>query len=127
MITNISQTFVAAICKAYQTAFRFLYSFGTKRCESNRPIHRVLMYFSKLGGYWYCVFFDDQRLNVRLPRRVTFRDKSKIYQLATRGNAELGSADAREELDRAIKLGRGKIWLRLSDEQRATLEKEVAA
>ena len=127
MTTKPSQMFVAAILRAYETMFRNMRSSGTISCEPGGPIHRVLMYFSRIGGYWYCAFFDERRLKVRLPRRIAFRDTSKIYEMARRGNAELGSSDAREEFDRAIKRGCGKIWLRLTDEQRATLEKKIAA
>jgi hypothetical protein len=90
-------------------------------------VHRVLMYFSKIGGYWYCAFFDGRELKVRLPRRVAFRDTSKIYEMVQRGNAELASSDAREEFNSAVGRGCGKIWLRLTDEQRATLDKKIAA
>lgn len=127
MATRPSQMFVAAILKGYETMFRNVRSSGTIPCEPSRPIHRVLMYFSKIGGYWYCVFFDDHRLKVRLPKRVTLRNTSKVYEMARRGNAELESAGDREEFDRAINRGCGKIWLRLTDEQRATLEKKIAA
>jgi hypothetical protein len=119
--------FVAAILKAYETMFRNMRSSGTIPCEPTGPIHRVLIYFSRIGGYWYCAFFDEHRLKVRLPRRVALRDNSKIYEMAKRGNAELESTGAQEEFDRAINRGCGKVWLRLTDEQRATLDRKIAA
>jgi hypothetical protein len=89
--------------------------------------HRVLMYFSRMDGYWYCAFFDDKQLNKRLPMRVKFRDPSKISELACRGNANLTDPEVRRALDHGIQMGRGKVWLRLSDQQRAKLDHCAAA
>ena len=99
-------------------------SSAAKHCEPKLSSHRVLMYFSRLDGRWYCVFFDDHRLSVRLPKRLTFKDSSKIHEMAKRGKAELDGEASHEELSRAIELGRGKIWLQLTDEQRANLVRE---
>jgi hypothetical protein len=112
----------AGIVRAYR-ALLWLLSFAKasprKAGQATRPI---LMCFSQLAGLWYCSFFRDDSLKDRLPRKLKFRDSAKIHLAAERGNAELNSPEVSQELERAIKSGYGKIWLRLSDEQITTLE-----
>jgi len=93
-----------------------------KQPDRSQAAHPVLMYYSRLESGWYCIFFDSRNLNVRLPRRLKFRDSEKVKELIQRGNADLKSVEAQRALADSIKLGRGKIWLHLSEVQRATLD-----
>jgi hypothetical protein len=119
---SAASALAAGIARAYR-ALLWLLSFATasprKAEQASRPI---LMCFSRLAGLWYCSFFRDDSLKDRLPRKLTFRDSAKIHLAAKRGNAGLDSPGVSQELERAIKSGHGKIWLRLSDEQITTLE-----
>jgi hypothetical protein len=108
------------IVRAYGALHWLLSHTTTSRREAaTRPI---LMCFSHLAGLWHCSFFRDDGRKVRLPKKLKFRDSAKIHLAAERGNAELDSPEFSQELERAIKSGYGKIWLRLSDEQITTLE-----
>ena len=120
-LAEILKALTTGIRSVGQAVLRILRGSAAKHCGPTLPTHRVLMYFSRLNGYWYCAFFDDHNMRTRLPRRLKFRDPSKIWEMAKRGNAELKGAASPEEINRAIELGCGKIWLQLSDEQRATL------
>jgi hypothetical protein len=80
----------------------------------DRPSNRVYMVFFLRSG-WH-VQFLEQDCRTPLPRKFTFRDPEKIRELARRGEA-VGTADAREELEREIQNGRGSVYLRLTPEQ----------
>ena len=63
---------------------------------------------------WRCRFATEAR--AKLPRQLNFKDAAKVRELATRGNGLIEKWDIDGfELD--LKIGRGSIWLRLSDEQ----------
>ncbi len=71
-----------------------------------------MSFFRSFG--WHCSFHEMGRRKVL--RRLTFRDSAKVYETTLRGNARSDKA-AREALDLAIEIGRGGIWLRLTNEQ----------
>lgn len=84
-----------------------------KRCGFCHDKHLVLMYFRRCFE-WPCRFTTEGK--ERLPRQLTFKDAAKVRELATRGNGLIDRWDSDGfELD--LQLGRGSIWLRLSDEQ----------
>lgn len=112
----------AGIVRAYRALLWLLSHATASRREAELATRPILMCFSHLAGLWHCSFFRDGGRKVRLPKKLKFRDSAKIHLAAERGNAELGSPEVSQELDRAIKSGYGKIWLRLSDEQITTLE-----
>jgi hypothetical protein len=119
---SAASAIAAGIVRAYQ-ALLWLFSFATASPrEAELATCPILMCFSHLAGLWYCSFFRDESLKIRLPRKLKFRDSAKVHLAAERGNAELDSPEVSRELERAIKCGYGKIWLRLSDQQIATLE-----
>jgi hypothetical protein len=74
----------------------------------DRPSH-----FLRSG--WY-VQFLEQDCRTPLPRKFTFQGPEKVRELARRGEA-MGTADAREELEREIENGRAGVYLRLTPEQ----------
>jgi len=92
-----------------------------RQLKNAETAHPVLMCFSRLAGIWHCCFFEDARKTRRLPRRLTFRDSAKLWKAAEHGNADLNSSESRQSFESDIRLGRGSIWLQLSDEQIATL------
>jgi hypothetical protein len=72
-----------------------------------------MVFFYRSG--WYVQFLEAD-LKTPLPLKFNFKDAEKIRELARRGEA-LGTADARDELEREIENGRGSVHLRLTPEQ----------
>ena len=101
------------ICSSCRTPLPQPHKPGSKQCE--QCVGKYLVYLEFFRCFeWHCRFWEAGRR--RLPRRLTFRDSAKIYEMALRGNARSDKA-AREALDLAIEIGRGGVWLRLTDDQ----------
>ncbi len=64
---------------------------------------------------WVCQFLE-QDLKTTLPRRITLASHEKVREMARRGGAAM-SLDVLQALDHGIEIGRGGIWLELTDEQ----------
>jgi hypothetical protein len=75
--------------------------------------HRVYMSFMHRGG-WYCQFLEAD-LKTPLRRRLAFKDRAKLYELAERGGYRM-TLEGRQVIEHAIETGRGGIWLELSEE-----------
>lgn len=84
-----------------------------KRCSSCARRHHVRMTFFHFHE-WHCRFYTERWQP--LPRRLAFRNAASIVETARRGNGLIEGAVI-AALDRCLKLGRGGIMLRLSDEQ----------
>ena len=72
------------------------------------------MYFF-LRESWYCQFLEAD-CKTSLPKKLNFKNPGKIVELAERGGAAL-DLEARQAIDHAIRIGRGGVWLELTDEQ----------
>jgi hypothetical protein len=70
---------------------------------------------------WSCQFLEAD-LKTVLPRKVTVRDRKKLFEMAERGGFHLSPA-GRYSIQKAIDEGRGGIWLELSGEQYAKLKR----
>ena len=101
------------ICSSCKMPLPQPYAAECTRCASCAGRHHVRMTFSHFNG-WHCRFFTERWQ--LLPKRLIFRDATSILETARRGNGLIDDA-ARESLERALKLGRGGIMLRLSNEQ----------
>ncbi|MGA7159235.1 MAG: hypothetical protein WBY53_20485 [Acidobacteriaceae bacterium] len=89
-----------------------------------RP-HRVYLSFARsetAENGWHCIFRRDDLPKTPLSKRFIFRGSEKIYQTAERGHGITGK-QSRDSLDQAVALGRGEVWLRLTKQQYASLEK----
>jgi hypothetical protein len=64
---------------------------------------------------WRCQFLE-QDLKTALPKKLLFKSHEKIREIAERGGCDL-SLETRQALDHGIEIGRGGIWLELSQEQ----------
>jgi hypothetical protein len=64
---------------------------------------------------WHCQFLE-QDLKTPLPKRLRFSNKEKLREIAERGGCNM-NLEARQSLDHGIEIGRGGIWLELSEEQ----------
>ena len=69
----------------------FAYTLGMSRY--GKPSHQVYMYFFKRGG-WQVQFLGAD-LKTPLPRKLTFAEPDKIWELAKRGEA-CGNSEARQ-------------------------------
>ena len=87
-----------------------------ERCakERQKPRHKVYMHYMLRDG-WYCQFLESD-LKTPLRRKLAFADSDKILELAHRGGASLILED-RHAIAHGIEIGRGGIWLNLTDEQ----------
>jgi hypothetical protein len=64
---------------------------------------------------WHCSFLEED-LKTPLRRRLCFRDDAKVRQMHQR----FGESHLLEDLrllEHALDMGRGGVWLRLSDDQ----------
>jgi len=83
------------------------------RCKSP-GIHRVCMYYMFREG-WLCQFLEED-LKTPLPRRLHFRDAEKIRAIVEKvGN--FADLQDRQALDYGLEIGRGGVWLQLTQEQ----------
>lgn len=64
---------------------------------------------------WLCQFLEED-LKTPLRRRVHFSSEEKVREIARRGGANL-NLETLQAFDHGIEIGRGGIWLELSDEQ----------
>jgi len=87
--------------------FRFIFSY-------TGGVHRVYMSFMLRQG-WHCQFLE-QDLKTPLPRKLALASQGKLLKLAERGGATL-DLESREAIRHAIEIGRGGVWLNLTDEQ----------
>lgn len=85
----------------------------SKRCAGCAGRHHVRLTFSFFNG-WHCRFFTERWQ--LLPNRLIFRNEASIKETARRGDGLIDDEVSRA-LDRQIKLRRGGLMLRLTDEQ----------
>jgi hypothetical protein len=68
---------------------------------------------------WRCSFLEED-LKTTLPRKLTFREPTKIIESAERCGG-FKNLEERQALDHGIEIGRGGVWLNLTAEQYAKL------
>ena len=78
------------------------------------------MYFMKRQG-WYCQFLEAD-LKTPLPCKLNLDDPAKLIELAERGGG-LPNLEADQMLRHGINMGRGGVWLSLTQEQYQKLKK----
>ena len=89
---------------------------GERLCAKCRSpqIHRIYMYYM-LRENWMCQFLEED-LKTPLPRRLYFNDPEKIRRIVEKvGN--FADLQDRQALDYGLQMGRGGVWLQLSEEQ----------
>jgi hypothetical protein len=77
------------------------------------------MFFQNRKG-WQCQFLEED-LKTPLPRRITFDSHEKIREMARRGGATL-NLETLHALNHAIEIGRGGVWLELTEVQYGKLK-----
>lgn len=76
-------------------------------CRSSLPVPQTV-------GEQLCA--RCRSVKTPLPRRVTVGSHEKVREMARRGGAAM-SLDALQAVDHGIEIGRGGIWLELTDDQ----------
>jgi hypothetical protein len=72
------------------------------------------MSFMSRSG-WHCQFLEED-LKTPLPKKLAFETESKMLALAKRGGATFDEK-TESAIQHGISIGRGGIWLNLTDEQ----------
>jgi hypothetical protein len=92
---------------------------GSER-QSGTGKRKVYLYFMCNRG-WQCQFLEPD-LKTTAARPITFADPAKIVEMAERGGA-LRDLASRQAVDYGISMGRGSVWLNLTEEQYAKLKR----
>ena len=87
-------------------------------CDQQTDRHGVYISFMQRHG-WYCQFLEAD-LQTSLPRTLNFASKDKVIELIERGGGFIDS-EIRNAVSHAIHMGRGGVYLNLTDEQYAKL------
>lgn len=82
--------------------------------------HRVYMSFVRNENGWYCRFHHDDLAKTPITRKFVFSSAGKIHEAARRGNG-LIDMESRDALDEAVTIGRGGVWLHLTEDQYSAL------
>ncbi len=69
---------------------------------------------------WHCQFLEED-LKTPLPRKLHFASPEKVIEIVQRGGG-LCSLESRQALDQAIEIGRGGVFLDLTEDQYARLK-----
>lgn len=84
-------------------------------------MHRVYMYYI-LREYWMCQFLEED-LKTPLPGRLHFKSADKVRAIVDKvGN--FANLQDRQALDYGLGIGRGGVWLQLTDEQYLRLKQQ---
>lgn len=99
--------------------FRFYFAY-TRSVTPQDQRHQVYLSFQLRDG-WRCQFLEPD-LRTHLPRKLHFASSNKVIELIERGGG-FPDQDARMMVNRGIEMGRGGIFLSLTEEQYAALRK----
>ena len=77
-------------------------------------MRRVYMSFMQRNG-WYCQFLEED-LQTPLKRKLAVTTTDKVREIAERGRADM-NLEALQALNHAFEIGRGGVWLSLTEEQ----------
>jgi hypothetical protein len=77
-------------------------------------MHRVYMSFVQREG-WHRQFLEAD-LKAPLPKKLAFLTQDMVIQLARRGGA-VPNLQTEQAIRHGIEIGRGGVWLNLSEEQ----------
>jgi hypothetical protein len=71
-------------------------------------------------GHWHGINF--RLASMPLPRKLTLDEPSRLFEMAERGGYCM-NLEGRQAIERAVEIGRGGIWLELTEEQYRNLTK----
>ena len=101
------------ICRSCRSPLPVPHSQGSKLCGFCADKHLVYMYF-RYRFKWHSGFRTQD--GKKLPKEVTFKDATSIREMVRRGNGLIDQWD-RDGFELGLEIGRGGVWLRLSDDQ----------
>jgi hypothetical protein len=81
--------------------------------------HRVYMFFQDRKG-WHCQFLEED-LKTPLTRKLRFASPNKIVELVQRAGG-FPDQESRHAFNHGIEIGRGGVFLNLTEEQYAKLK-----
>jgi len=114
-----AEAFVEALKKGIgaEEALSTLPPFELRRC-------RVYMSFARVRNLdeYSCRFHNDNLAKTPMSRRFIFRSR-RIFEAARRGHG-LTALHSRQALAEAVAIGRGGIWLQLTEEQLQALRRQ---
>jgi hypothetical protein len=99
--------------------FRLYFSY-TPSVPPQEQTHRVYLSFQCRDG-WQCQFLEAD-LQTSLPKRLHFASSNKVVELVERAGG-FTDQETRLMVNQGIEMGRGGIFLSLTDEQYAKLRK----
>ena len=112
--------------QSFKTSLRQIPSLGQLmervRTHTLQPArrHRVYMSFVRNANGWHCRFHQDDLAKTPISRQFVFSSPEKIHEAARRGNG-LIHMESRHVLDEAVAIGRGGVWLHLTEDQYSAL------
>jgi len=77
-------------------------------------MRRVYMSFLERSGWW-CEFLEED-LKTPLAKKLAVANRDKILEMARRGGSHL-NLEQEQALHHAFEIGRGGVWLNLTEEQ----------
>ena len=101
------------ICRSCKSPLPLPHEPASKLCGFCADKHLVYMYF-RYCSKWHCAFRTEARK--KLPWEFTFGNAATIREMVRRGNGLIDEWD-RDGFEVGLELGRGGVWLRLSDDQ----------
>jgi hypothetical protein len=76
-----------------------------------RRVYMSFMFRDK----WFCSFLEPD-LKTSLPCKLNFSDRPKLFEIAERGGA-LRNLETKQAMEHGIEIGRGGVWLELTQDQ----------
>ena len=120
--TKLAQKWTRALASVYATNLgnvRLLFAY-TRSMSPQEQTHRVYLSF-QFRDDWRCQFLE-QDLKTPLPRKLHFASPDKLIELVERGGG-FPDQETRLMVSQGIAMGRGGIFLKLTEEQYAKLRK----
>jgi hypothetical protein len=100
------------ICRSCKSVLPMPHTEGAKLCDFCAERHLVYLYFRERDG-WHCGFRTEDRK--KLPKEFCFRTAATVREMVRRGNGLIDKWDI-DGFELGLEIGRGGVWLRLSDD-----------
>jgi hypothetical protein len=101
------------ICRSCKSVLPMPHIEGAKLCDFCAERHLVYLYFRERDG-WHCGFRTEDRK--KLPKEFCFRTAATVREMVRRGNGLIDKWDS-DGFELGLELGKGGVWLRLSNDQ----------
>lgn len=123
--SSVRMRLAGKVCALCQASLPAPHEPGEQLCArcaaGKKPPHRVYMHFQTRSG-WHCQFLEED-LKTPIRKKLNLVAPETLFEIAERGGYRL-NLDGRQAMQRAIDMGRGGIWLELTEEQYRRLKGE---